>query len=519
NNVGLYTSIAIGTDGLPVISYRDITATDLAITECGNAACSSGNTTTKIPDPNAVGNSTSIAIGTDGLPIISHRDSTATDLAITKCGNAACSAASGSALTGGVTLGTTTSAFKSIYFDTLNFGRKDARVSLNDQGNFFANNLFSGNTGNVGIGTTGPGSRLDIYQGTATSNTNLLRILSDVGGAGNVKLRVDSDGDLFLDGNITAASTTITAGAADVAEEYNVTDDAQPGDIVMAQGGINVGKSQGTYQRAILGVVSTSPGLTLSLRDQNGTATTANPKPIALVGRVPVKVSGENGAIAVGDPLTSSSVPGMAMKATAPGMIIGRALEPFSGERGVIEVFVTTSYYSPTDGSEMQGASSGGLQNGDEASFASLNVSGATTLASLTVTGDAVFEGTVTVSGTAAFQGNIIVAGHIIGSGNTPGISVNSQQPVGSLETAVEGTDTAGTIKISSVGAATTGHLATVTFSKPYGKIPRIILTATNADGLKLPVYLEKTTEGFKVITDTAPVSGTTYQYDYVVIE
>ncbi|MBW3538600.1 DUF2190 family protein, partial [Candidatus Parcubacteria bacterium] len=267
--------------------------------------------------------------------------------------------------------------------------------------------LLQTSGGNVGIGTSAPASKLDVYNNTAISNVNIFRILSDVGSVGNVKLRVDSEGDLFLDGTITAAATTITAGAADVAEEYNVTDDAEPGDIVMAQGGVNVGKTQGSYEGAILGVVSTKPGLTLSLRDQSGAPTTANPKPIALVGRVPVKVSNENGAIAIGDPLTSSSIPGVATKATAPGVIIGRALEPFSGERGVVEVFVTTGYYNPTSGSS--------LQNGGDASFASLNVSGLTTLAELKVTGVATIA-TLKVTGSAEFAGDIKLAN---GAGNT----------------------------------------------------------------------------------------------------
>jgi hypothetical protein len=50
--------------------------------------------------------------------------------------------------------------------------------------------------------------------------------------------------------------------------------------------------------------------------------------PVALAGRVLVKVSNENGAIAAGDYLTSaSSTPGHAMKATRAGRVIGMALE------------------------------------------------------------------------------------------------------------------------------------------------------------------------------------------------
>ncbi len=93
NFVGEWTSIAIGGDGLPIISHRDRTALALRVTHCGNPACTAGNISTIVDDPtNSVGEWTSIAIGTDGLPIISHRDFTALALRITHCGNAACTA-------------------------------------------------------------------------------------------------------------------------------------------------------------------------------------------------------------------------------------------------------------------------------------------------------------------------------------------------------------------------------------------------------------------------------------------
>ena len=53
--MGYYTSITIGTDGLPVISYRDYTNGDLKVAKCGNAACSSGNTLTTVDSGGDVG--------------------------------------------------------------------------------------------------------------------------------------------------------------------------------------------------------------------------------------------------------------------------------------------------------------------------------------------------------------------------------------------------------------------------------------------------------------------------------
>jgi hypothetical protein len=93
NSVGWYTSIAIGRDGLPVISHGDLTAYALRVTHCGNAACTAGNISTTVDDPgNQVGGDSSIAIGADGLPVISHREATSGALRVTHCGNATCTA-------------------------------------------------------------------------------------------------------------------------------------------------------------------------------------------------------------------------------------------------------------------------------------------------------------------------------------------------------------------------------------------------------------------------------------------
>ena len=56
--------------------------------------------------------------------------------------------------------------------------------------------------------------------------------------------------------------------------------------------------------------------------------------PVALVGRVPVNVTNEGGAIATGDYITTSSTAGKGMKATKAGRVIGMALADFSGTSG-----------------------------------------------------------------------------------------------------------------------------------------------------------------------------------------
>ncbi|HXV32479.1 MAG TPA: hypothetical protein VD769_00615 [Gaiellaceae bacterium] len=94
--VGDHTSVAVGTDGLPVISYRDATSGDLSadlkILHCGNEACTAGNTATTADSPGGVGTDTSLAIGADGLPVVSYKDTGNLDLKILHCGNVTCTA-------------------------------------------------------------------------------------------------------------------------------------------------------------------------------------------------------------------------------------------------------------------------------------------------------------------------------------------------------------------------------------------------------------------------------------------
>ncbi|MDP2674288.1 MAG: hypothetical protein Q8Q00_05190 [Dehalococcoidia bacterium] len=90
--VGFFTSITVGTDGLPVISYSDLTNNDLKVAHCGNTACSAGNTFTTVDSAGLVGWYTSITVGTDGLPVISYTDQTNSDLKVAHCGNVSCSA-------------------------------------------------------------------------------------------------------------------------------------------------------------------------------------------------------------------------------------------------------------------------------------------------------------------------------------------------------------------------------------------------------------------------------------------
>ena len=167
------------------------------------------------------------------------------------------------------------------------------------------------------------------YNANTTSDVDLLVLRSDVGEVGDVKFRVDSDGDIYSDG------TNNISGGADIAENYQNYDDAQPGDVVYFVDNRTVAKTSQESQAALAGVVSSDVAIVLDA-DVDGV-------PVGLKGRVPTRVSVSNGAISRGDYLTSG-LEGRAVKAIRSGSVIGVAMEDASAD-GTIDVFVGLTYY------------------------------------------------------------------------------------------------------------------------------------------------------------------------------
>jgi len=91
---GEYTSITIGTDGLPVISYEGISSltANLSVVHCTAADCSTHGAVSVLDSTSGAGFFSSITIGTDGLPIISYLGVSGgnTDLSVVHCANLSC---------------------------------------------------------------------------------------------------------------------------------------------------------------------------------------------------------------------------------------------------------------------------------------------------------------------------------------------------------------------------------------------------------------------------------------------
>ncbi|MDE2026163.1 MAG: hypothetical protein KGJ07_06720, partial [Patescibacteria group bacterium] len=194
------------------------------------------------------------------------------------------------------------------------------------------------NTGTVKIGigstavdfsdtTSAPASLADNGQFVIGSN--------GVAGAASGRIWIKSGGTSF-----TFKSSTNSIADYSEYMQQEVPGDTEPGDILeMPQDGSGkVVKSSQAYDDNVIGAHTTAERGTSyndlsynawdSTGSHDGDPNWAN---VGMVGQIYVKVNMQNGAVKAGDPVTTSSMPGVAMKATRPGRIIGWAEEAWDG--------------------------------------------------------------------------------------------------------------------------------------------------------------------------------------------
>jgi hypothetical protein len=203
-----------------------------------------------------------------------------------------------------------------------------------------SNSMALGGTGtdsvSVGIGTSTPLASLHVNNAIAAPNL----VVGQVNGT-NV-FRIDNTGAGYFDGGTQT-------GGADFAESVAVRgkrSQYEPGDLmeIDPEGHRRLDLARTPYSTRVAGIYSTKPGV-LATPHRMDDAAAKEEVPLAVVGIVPCKVTAANGAIQVGDLLVASSLPGYAMKGRnryrLVGAVVGKALEPLSQGKGVIQVLVT----------------------------------------------------------------------------------------------------------------------------------------------------------------------------------
>ena len=339
-------------------------------------------------------------------------------------------------------------------------------------GSGFDNDIdFIDTTAVISVGADGSADQLDINAET-TIHLDGAAVTTEAL-CGN-----QGDGDIADATNILISDCS-GAPTSDYAELYPTKGDVEYGDVVatstemvqtkkvvndrVVEGELvsmsKLEKSSRPYQSNVVGVASNNYGDFTSTG--HGLVPEADhPLPVALSGRVSVKVTGEGGAIAQGDYLTTSSTPGYAMRSTKAGPVLGMALESFSGQSGTVLVFVRNGWYDPveeqkravlatlgvatgsvlgastptTDSTSSLQAGSGSIGSADGVTASTyatpslvgpapdgslgvlaeevdLLVHGLLTATNLRVTTAAEFEGTLVVKGLATFEGDLVVKG------------------------------------------------------------------------------------------------------------
>ncbi len=203
------------------------------------------------------------------------------------------------------------------------------------------------NFGNSGGSFSSTTSRFVDFRNTNTSVFNVTAYgTTTIGDGTNMAglqigrggICVDNDGACIASVQGRIASVSQFTGNSDLAEMYFSSQSLETGEIVSLDGELSVVRAdEGTDP--IIGVVSTKPGVLMGADDES-TRAGETAYPIALSGRVPIQLSTENGPIKKGDQLTLSSLPGVAMKATATGTVVGIALEDFDSSRKYSRTFI-----------------------------------------------------------------------------------------------------------------------------------------------------------------------------------
>lgn len=269
--------------------------------------------------------------------------------------------------------------------------------------------LTLNNTGNVGIDTTTPGSKLTVSGAVVIGNnvgSEVAKAQLDVkgsisGAVIHASNSITSSGGLVWEGLASGSSlhlasttgTTLTIDSertdatgnlfeiySDVSSDENKVFRIQANGVVHADGAYNssgadyaewfyagnqqlkpgevvcidvtrsnaVKRCERDADGNIMGIVSTNPAFIGNSISGAGGIMPPGYALVGLIGQVPARVTNEGGEIRPGDALTAASVPGYARKAAAGESTVGVALESMDEEEGTVNVLISRRNSSVT---------------------------------------------------------------------------------------------------------------------------------------------------------------------------
>ncbi len=201
-------------------------------------------------------------------------------------------------------IGTSSDPYNLAVFGDIAFKRAD----LVNKFSFATSSLFESNVGNFS------GARAFTFNASGFVNPSTDNYILSLRANNNSVFSVAANGDVHALGNYYGASAVLgtSTNPGDLAERVDIAmdDTVEPGDVMMVDGSApdTYRRSTGAYEQSVAGVISTNPTIVVGNGRTDYTAV------LAMVGRVPIKVSDENGAVSRGDLLVSASRVGYAMK-------------------------------------------------------------------------------------------------------------------------------------------------------------------------------------------------------------
>lgn len=188
----------------------------------------------------------------------------------------------------------------------------------------------------------------------------------------------------------------------------------------------------------------------------------------------------------------------------------------------------------------------GNLQTGGSIQGPSLTISGTSNLGqaqinSLQVAGDVAIQGNtsgqnLSIAGTSTFGGpmtasritvtelilggnaSLTIPNHLRFNGPTPGRTINPAQLGSGGSASVSGSDTSGTVSITTGNSPAAGCMVRVTFNQRYATQPYVLISPVgNAAGLAT-YYVERDQTGFNICVSSPAPANQSFGFDYFVM-